>query len=73
MKLKKSCDTCIYYESYYTIINGIFEKVDCGYCENSLVKPRKSRRCPYVRSCKFFCKTRGTGYYQLTWDYTKQK
>ncbi len=54
MKLKSSCEECIYFERHYAKIDGKFQAIGCGHCVNSLVPPKKRRKCPNLKNCKLF-------------------
>lgn len=54
MKQSKSCDKCIYFERHYASIDGKLTPVGCGHCANSLVPPKKRKKCPYVKKCRLF-------------------
>ncbi len=54
MKQKKCCENCIYFERHYARINGKFEPIGCGHCANSMVPPKKRRKCPHIKNCRLF-------------------
>lgn len=43
------CVTCKQYNQYYTVNNGAFEAIDCGYCYQKQCRTRPWNRCKEYR------------------------